>query len=152
LFGFVVVIEVVKVDRATHIVAMEYVSVDDPLDHWVLLKRRIGCVKTLVSPIGRIVRDVVETNGRWLPHRTIVEETNLVDCHSVCERNSRSYVSAKAETCQRGAVVQNFRAELSSKWLWRLWSRTGEHSCRAAWLLYAKVAGAASIAVEQRGF
>jgi hypothetical protein len=70
-------------------------------------------------------------NGRRLPHRTIVEATNLVDCHSVCERTSRSYVSARAEICQRGTV---------------------EHSCRAAWLLNAKVIEAARIAVEQRGF
>jgi hypothetical protein len=34
LFGFVVAIEAVKVDRATHCgVALEDVSSDDPLDH-----------------------------------------------------------------------------------------------------------------------
>jgi hypothetical protein len=52
--------------------------------------------------------------GHWLSIGQLVVETYLVDCRKGHERYSRSYVSAIAETCQRGTVEQNCRTELSN--------------------------------------
>jgi hypothetical protein len=103
--------------------------------HWTICWT-IGCLKKRIgrslATLGRIIKanwlghvglallawpcwlgyGCRADKGRWLSIGQLVVETNLVDCHKGHERYSRCYVSAIAETCQRGTVEQNCRTEL----------------------------------------
>jgi hypothetical protein len=98
------------------------------MSHWTIrwtigcLKKPIGCVTIVCFDHwsyfkSKLARPLLLAYGcrgdkdHWLPHWTLVEETNLVDCHIKCEAMwAQEQKSASVDLSSSVAVEQNCRA------------------------------------------